>query len=123
MERSQTNVREQPRPDASVRVLETQDANGDEQFAAGREQPRPDAADDHYVEQLEKRLNEKDGEIGFLRSEIAVRNDQTKDLTERARETNHLIAACKKCSPRCSADPQKPVPTTPSMAMPAAYRG
>lgn len=45
-----------------------------------------------HVEQLEKRMLEKDGEIGFLRSEIAVKNEQIKDLTERARETNHLIA-------------------------------
>src|SRR5271155_5774318 len=38
-----------------------------------------------YVQQLEKRLDEKDGEIIFLRSEVAVKNDQIKDLTERAR--------------------------------------
>jgi hypothetical protein len=49
-----------------------------------------------YVEQLEKRLGEKDGEIAFLRSEVAVKNDQIKDLTERARETNHLIAGLQK---------------------------
>ena len=92
MERSQTNVREQPRPDASVRLPKKEEERSDEQFANGREQPRPDAANDHYVEQLEKRLIEKDGEIGFLRSEIVVKNEQIKDLTERARETNHLIA-------------------------------
>jgi hypothetical protein len=49
-----------------------------------------------YVQQLEKRLDEKDSEIGFLRSEVAVKNDQIKDLTERARETNHLIAGLQK---------------------------
>ena len=49
-----------------------------------------------YVEQLEKRLEEKDGEIQFLRAEVAVKNDQIKDLTERARETNHLIAGLQK---------------------------
>lgn len=49
-----------------------------------------------YVEQLEKRLGEKDGEIVFLRSEVSVKNDQIKDLTERARETNHLIAGLQK---------------------------
>jgi len=54
--------------------------------------PRPDAANDQYVEQLKQRLSEKDGEIGFLRYEVTVKNEQTKDLTERARETNHLIA-------------------------------
>jgi hypothetical protein len=49
-----------------------------------------------YEEQLEKRLTEKDGEIVFLRGEVAVKNDQIKDLTERARETNHLIAGLQK---------------------------
>jgi len=45
-----------------------------------------------YAQQLEKRLEEKDGFIAFLRTEVSVKNDQIKDLTERARETNHLIA-------------------------------
>jgi hypothetical protein len=49
-----------------------------------------------YVEQLQKRLDEKDGEIVFLRSEVAVKNHQIKDLTERARESNHLIAGLQK---------------------------
>jgi hypothetical protein len=49
-----------------------------------------------YVEQIEKRLGEKDGEIVFLRGELAVKNEQIKDLTERARETNHLIAGLQK---------------------------
>jgi hypothetical protein len=37
MERSQTNVREQPRPDASIRLPEPKDTSSDEQFAAGRD--------------------------------------------------------------------------------------
>ena len=45
---------------------------------------------------MEKRLGEKDGEIAFLRSEVAVKNEQIKDLTERSRETNHLIAGLQK---------------------------
>jgi hypothetical protein len=49
-----------------------------------------------YVQQLGKRLDEKDGEITFLRAEISIKNDQIKDLTERARETNHLIAGLQK---------------------------
>ena len=56
--------------------------------------PRPVATG--YVEQLEKRTEEKDGEIRFLRSEVSVKNDQIKDLTERARETSHLIAGLQK---------------------------
>ena len=33
--------------------------------------------------------------FNFL-TEVAVKNDQIKDLTERARETNHLIAGLQK---------------------------
>src|SRR4029077_11141856 len=60
IERNQTNVREQPRPDASIRSAPPQQHSSDEQFAAGREQPRPDAGE--YIEQLQKRLSEKDDE-------------------------------------------------------------
>jgi len=73
-----------------------------EQSHDGRRQDGPTTPDlsrpvaTEYVQQLEKRLDEKDGEIVFLRSEVAVKNDQIKDLTERARETNHLIAGLQK---------------------------
>jgi hypothetical protein len=108
MERSQTNVREQSRPDASVRSTEMREHSSDEPFATGREQPRPDAGGNQYVEQLEKRFTEKDDQIAFLRSEIVVKNDQIKDLTERARETNHLIAGLQKMlSPLLGAPEQR----------------
>src|SRR5665213_1293724 len=42
-----------------------------------------------YVERLE-------GENEFLRQQIGVKDEQIKDLTERARETNHLIAGLQK---------------------------
>jgi hypothetical protein len=51
--------------------------------------PRPVAADIRYTERLE-------GENAFLRSQVTVKDDQIKDLTERARETNHLIAGLQK---------------------------
>jgi hypothetical protein len=54
IERSQTNVREQPRSDAAVRSAETKENSSDEQVATGREQPRPDGADDRYVALLER---------------------------------------------------------------------
>ena len=60
------------------------------QVATSPDQSRPVATE--YIQQLETRLNEKDGEITFLRGEVSIKNDQIKDLTERARETNHLIA-------------------------------
>ena len=43
----------------------------------------------NYVERVE-------GENDFLRQQIGVKDDQIKDLTERARETNHQIAALQK---------------------------
>lgn len=42
-----------------------------------------------YVERLES-------ENDFLRQQIGVKDEQIKDLTERARETNHLIAGLQK---------------------------
>jgi hypothetical protein len=42
-----------------------------------------------YVERLE-------GENEFLRSQVSVKDNQIKDLTERARETNHLIGGLQK---------------------------
>ena len=49
---------------------------------------RPIATSDdskRYVQRLES-------DIDFLREQIATKEVQIKDLTERARETNHLIA-------------------------------
>jgi hypothetical protein len=37
-----------------------------------------------------------ESENEFLRGQIGVKDDQIKDLTERARETNHLIAGLQK---------------------------
>jgi hypothetical protein len=50
---------------------------------------RPAATDERYIERLE-------GENEFLRRQVSVKDDQIKDLTERARETNHLIAGLQK---------------------------
>ncbi|MCZ7643562.1 MAG: hypothetical protein M5U33_13860 [Pseudorhodoplanes sp.] len=47
------------------------------------------AAETRYIERLE-------GENEFLRQQVSVKDDQIKDLTERARETNHLIAGLQK---------------------------
>ncbi len=55
----------------------------------GPDLSRPVAADTRYIERLE-------GENEFLRSQVTVKDDQIKDLTERARETNHLIAGLQK---------------------------
>ncbi|MBY0530562.1 MAG: hypothetical protein K2P86_01190 [Xanthobacteraceae bacterium] len=50
---------------------------------------RQDAADTRYIAGLER-------ENEFLRGQVSVKDDQIKDLTERARETNHLIAGLQK---------------------------
>jgi hypothetical protein len=89
VERSQTSVREQPRPDVIVRTAGHREEPTHEHVTNGREQPRPDAVDDRYVDRL-------DGENEFLRRQITVKDEQIKDLTERARETNHLIAGLQK---------------------------
>ncbi len=47
------------------------------------------AIEARYVERVE-------GENEFLRTQVAVKDDQIKDLTERARETNHLIGGLQK---------------------------
>jgi hypothetical protein len=108
------HIRNKPEqaPASSSALRENQPANSEEQ-SSHTLPPAPASSDisikenheEHagtrsdtfrFVQQLEKRLDEKDGEIGFLRSEVAVKNDQIKDLTERARETNHLIAGLQK---------------------------
>ena len=85
VERTAASGHVQPRPAANVRVQEDKPANTDESPAPVREQPRPDA----YVLRVES-------ENEFLRAQIGVKDDQIKDLTERARETNHLIAGLQK---------------------------
>lgn len=95
---------EEVRPVATSRDLSRHVATSDA-AELSHDEPRHEAptSDDRsrpvateLVQQLEKRLDEKDGEITFLRSEVSIKNDQIKDLTERARETNHLIAGLQK---------------------------
>jgi hypothetical protein len=87
--------RDEPRQVATVVAPEIQLNQAPTPPPTSPDLPRRDATA-KYVEQLEKRLDEKDGEIGFLRSEITIKNDQIKDLTERAHETNSLIAGLQK---------------------------
>jgi hypothetical protein len=82
--------RDVPRQVATTVAVEESHEDPRRQAATSADQSRPVATT--YVQQLETRLGEKDGEITFLRTEVSIKNDQIKDLTERARETNHLIA-------------------------------
>jgi len=91
----ETSGRAQPRSDAPERINSKEGKSEQETDAPEPVPPRPAARElvgADVTFQLEKRIDEKDDEIRFLRSEVAVKNDQIKDLTERARETNHLIA-------------------------------
>jgi hypothetical protein len=115
---SQTKGREQPRPDASVRVPESLIESELQDGATVREQPRPDASQMQYLTQLEKRLDEKDGEIVFLRSEIAVKNEQIREQTGRARETNVLIAGLQKMLTPLLGRSSEPRPSERSHAIP-----
>ena len=98
--------RDQTRTDANVRRLENKDETPHEGTANGSEQPRTDAAvrdyDGRYVARLES-------ENDFLRGQMEVKDTQIKELTERARETNVLIAGLQKMlSPLLSAPGERP---------------
>jgi len=86
IERSQTNVREQPRPAAFVRSAKQQGHGSDEPSATLREQPRPDAADDRYVALLER-----DNE--FLRGQVSAKDDQIKQANVLTQGLQRLIAS------------------------------
>jgi hypothetical protein len=93
--RTVANSRDRSRTDANVRTMEDNDETSGEQPRTapnGREQTRTDAnvrAPDRYIERLES-------ENEFLRGQIGVKDGQIKELTERARETNVLIAGLQK---------------------------
>ena len=61
--------------------------------ATSPDQPRQVATDNDAASRYVARL---EGENEFLRGQITVKDVQIKDLTERARETNHLIAGLQK---------------------------
>jgi hypothetical protein len=85
--------RDQSRTDATVRPLQNKGTPAPGPSTHGGEQTRTDAsvraADDRYIERLE-------GDIEFLRGQVTVKDGQIRELTERARETNVLIAGLQK---------------------------
>ena len=87
--RPTTTGRDTPRPVATSGVEEESHVEPRQATSTSPGLSRPVAADTRYVDRLE-------GENEFLRSQVAVKDDQIKDLTERARETNHLIAGLQK---------------------------
>jgi hypothetical protein len=76
-------------PESVDRHLAQLDEFAATQDATSRGQPQLVATDARYLGQLES-------ENSFLRTQLIVKDEQIKDLTERARETNHLIAGLQK---------------------------
>ncbi len=95
--------------DASRQVAtsRTNTADGNVAHAEGAtsiDQSRPVATGpdmSRYIERVE-------GENEFLRQQITVKDAQIKDLTERARETNHLIAGLQKMLSPLLSSPASP---------------
>lgn len=58
--------------------------------------PAPPTDDDQSRRVATAYVGRLESENEFLRTQIGVKDDQIKDLTERARETNHLIAGLQK---------------------------
>jgi hypothetical protein len=87
-----TTSRDQSRQDATSRDTVAHEVRTPTPAPTSHDEPRPVATSpdmSRYVARLES-------ENEFLRSEMMVKNEQIKDLTERARETNHLIAGLQK---------------------------
>ncbi len=76
--------RDASRHDATAVAAENGTDPGNRRQSEGTDLSRPVAAESRYVERLEK-------ENDFLHDQISVKDRQIGELTERARETNHLI--------------------------------
>ena len=90
--RTGATSRDQSRTDANVRLPDNKVDLTRDPAANGPEQSRTDAnvrPDDRYQNLLTR-------ENDFLRGQIEVKDGQIKELTERARETNVLIAGLQK---------------------------
>src|SRR5438105_190091 len=91
--RTVATSRDQTRTFANVRPLENKDEMEPRTTTNSSEQSRTVASvrgpDDRYVARLE-------GEVDFLRAQIATKDVQIKEMTERSRETNVLIAGLQK---------------------------
>src|SRR5437764_7047971 len=74
--------RDEPRPVAAALPREVSGPDEIRQPETGRDEPRQTAADAEFVSRYVSRL---EGENEFLRGQITVKDDQIKDLTERAR--------------------------------------
>lgn len=84
--------RDVPRPVATTVAAENKDDTPRQEAPTTTDQSRPVATSpdlSRYVARLE-------GDIDFLRGQMDVKDNQIKEMTERARETNVLIAGLQK---------------------------
>ena len=96
--------RDQSRPVATSRTLEDSGDKPRQTAPTGNDPPRPVATSpdlSRYVARLE-------GENDFLRGQMEVKDTQIKELTERARETNMLVAGLQKLLAPLLSAPQSP---------------
>ena len=91
--RQATASRDEPRPAATTSHQEARAPEEVRPAPTGRDEPRQAAANDEMVSRYVVRL---EGENEFLRGQIAVKDEQIKEQTERARETNILIGGLQK---------------------------
>lgn len=87
-----TTSRDLPRPVATVVAAENIEDTPRQEAATRTDEPRPVAKSpdlSRYVARLE-------GDVDFLRGQMEVKDNQIKEMTERARETNVLIAGLQK---------------------------
>ncbi|HTW54276.1 MAG TPA: hypothetical protein VME45_20480 [Stellaceae bacterium] len=91
--RQVTASRDEPRHVATIDHEETRDATQRRQPPTGRDEPRQDAANDAMLSRYVAHVEE---ENEFLRGQVRTKDEQIKELTERSRETNHLIAGFQK---------------------------
>jgi hypothetical protein len=95
-----------PQQDASDHVALEKDRNSNSDMAS-RGAPQPAMSDKEtskkgsetepatarYVEQLEKRIEEKDDVIGLLKGQLVAKDEQIGELSTRYRETHSLLGA------------------------------
>lgn len=91
--RQATAGRDEPRHVATIDHEEVPIAPEQRQPPTGRDEPRQDAAIDEMRSRYVARVEE---ENEFLRGQVRTKDEQIKELTERSRETNHLIAGFQK---------------------------
>ena len=95
-----------PQPDTSSHVMVEKPSNSNSDTAS-YSAPQPAMSDtqpteegsktepvmSRYVEQLEKRIEEKDDVIGLLKGQLVAKDEQIGELSTRYRETHSLLGA------------------------------